>query len=75
MTISQPHDPDQQLDVPTILSGLQAQIDALRSDLNVFSDDRKSIVTEVASLTVDVSRLMQAAPLRLTESDQDGGAT
>ena len=63
MTISRP-DPLDQRDVPPTLSGLQAQIHALRSDLTVFSDDRRGIVAQIASLVVDVSRLTQAAPAR-----------
>ena len=60
MSLPRPHDPDQPLDVPPTLFGLQAQIYAIRSDLTVFSDDRHDIVTQVASLTVDVSRLTEA---------------
>ena len=59
MTVSLPDPPDQR-DVSPTLSGLQAQIQALRSDLTVFSDDRRGIVAQIASLVVDVSRLTEA---------------
>ena len=74
MTISTPHDPDQSNDISTQLSAIRAQLCAMQADLDAFTDDRKWIVSTLASLTVDVARLTHAASARLPESVQDGSA-
>ena len=60
MTIPRPPHPDQPIDVPARLSAMQAQIDALRADVAALSDDRRGIVAQLASLTVEVERMQQA---------------
>ena len=74
MSLPHPHDPDQPDDIPSQLSAMRAQLSAMRADLDALSDDRRGIVSQLASLVVDVSRLTRAASVRLPESDQEGGA-